>query len=255
MSQIIFYYSGTGNSYAISRAIAEKAGIKNLASILDIDNFEIGKYQTIGFVMPVHYIHIPEMVMEILKKLQLDNQKVFIIVTYAASWGYALSELRDIFLSKGVFVWEFKVKMPGNYLLEYGAFPGFYQNYILRNAEKSIDDIVNVLKNNGQTKQIKPNMLARLFWKNAEKKRKEFGELGCHFYTLDHCRNCGQCVMICPAMNIDKNENGIVWGSNCQQCMACIQWCPHNAIMHLNRVKKRKRYTHPDVSIEELRRR
>jgi len=34
--------------------------------------------------------------------------------------------------------------------------------------------------------------------------------------------------------------------------MACIQWCPQNAISHPKVSRRRKRYTHPKVSIQNL---
>ena len=37
-----------------------------------------------------------------------------------------------------------------------------------------------------------------------------------------------------------------------QQCMACIQWCPQNAITHPALKVHRKLYTHPDVLLEQL---
>jgi Pyruvate/2-oxoacid:ferredoxin oxidoreductase delta subunit len=34
--------------------------------------------------------------------------------------------------------------------------------------------------------------------------------------------------------------------------MACIQWCPQEAIQHKNKTSKRKRYHNPEVSLQEI---
>ncbi|MDR3121471.1 MAG: flavodoxin, partial [Clostridiales bacterium] len=38
----------------------------------------------------------------------------------------------------------------------------------------------------------------------------------------------------------------------CEQCMACIQFCPKRAINYRDKTQKRKRYHHPDITAQDL---
>jgi len=254
MAKIIFYFSGTGNSFAVSRAIANKLRETELAPISQIRGYDIEKYETVGFVFPVYYIHAPEIVIKSLNNVKLSrSQQVFIVAAHGASYGYALSDVKcQLSQNNDVVIQEFRVNMPGNYILEYGANPLFYQKNVLRKAEKKIEKIVDDVLHNKPTKPIKPNLLAKLFRHNGDGKTEVFHKLGAEFETKDNCICCGICQEICPVGNISFMNGNVVWGNMCQQCMACIQWCPQNAITHPALKVHRKRYTHPDVSLEQL---
>lgn len=72
------------------------------------------------------------------------------------------------------------------------------------------------------------------------------------YSTTDACMKCGICKEVCPVNNIKLTEKGVEFGNNCQQCMACIQWCPTKAITHPNVPADRKRYHHPEVSLKDI---
>ncbi|MCB2357259.1 hypothetical protein [Clostridium estertheticum] len=38
----------------------------------------------------------------------------------------------------------------------------------------------------------------------------------------------------------------------CEQCFACLQWCPQKAIQYGKKTAMRKRYHHPDVEIADI---
>ena len=124
----------------------------------------------------------------------------------------------------------------------------------MHKVEKKINEIATKIIKKSKTENIKPNLLARLSKRNADKQRKLFKELGSKFYCLEQCSLCSQCVNICPVDNIIILDNKVFWGSKCEQCMACIQWCPQKAITHPALKKKRQRYTHPNVSVQQLQR-
>ena len=256
MSKIIFYFSGTGNSFAVSRLVANKLEETEITPIAKIKNYAIAEYDTVGFVFPVYYIHAPEIVVHSLSGIKFNQfQQIFIIATYGGSWGYALSDVRFQISSNGAKnIQEFRIKMPGNYILEYGASPLFYQKTLLNKAEKNLTHIVNTIAYKRPTKPISCNLLARLFRHNGDRKINSFHDMGTKFSVKESCQSCGICQKICPVENIKMSNGNIVWGNKCQQCMACIQWCPYHAIAHPLLKGNRKRYTHPDISLQQLRR-
>lgn len=50
------------------------------------------------------------------------------------------------------------------------------------------------------------------------------------FKINDKCIGCGKCAKKCPLNNISIIDRKPVWGKNCTHCMACICYCPTEAI-------------------------
>lgn len=253
MSKIVFYFSGTGNSFAVAELIAQKIGKAKLAPILNITDYDLDQYQVVGFVFPVYYYHTPEIVQRVLKgfKSKMDQQ-VFLIATYGSSCGYAMADVRAVLKNGAGFVQEFGITMPGNYILEYGAFPDWLQRSILKKSEKAAEEISKKILNRSSVHDVNPNWFAKIFKSTGDKKVKTFKVVGSLFSASEACIKCGRCAEICLGSNIKMHESGPSWGENCQQCMACVQWCPQNAIRHPKLKTGRKRYVHPKVPFRKL---
>ena len=73
------------------------------------------------------------------------------------------------------------------------------------------------------------------------------------FWTDDRCNACGICLHVCSASNITLREGKPLWNHRCEQCFACLQWCPVEAIQCTRITKGRKRYHHPDVTLDDIR--
>jgi MinD superfamily P-loop ATPase len=71
------------------------------------------------------------------------------------------------------------------------------------------------------------------------------------FYANEDCIGCGTCEKICPVDNIALVEGTPVWQHNCEQCFACLQWCPQSAIQ-FGDTEGDIRYHHPDVDVSDL---
>jgi MinD superfamily P-loop ATPase len=51
------------------------------------------------------------------------------------------------------------------------------------------------------------------------------------FWIDEKCNACGICATVCPCRNIRLDGAGRpTWSHQCEQCLACIQWCPRKAI-------------------------
>ena len=62
------------------------------------------------------------------------------------------------------------------------------------------------------------------------------------FRATDACIGCGRCVELCPLNNIRLENGKPVWGKNCTHCMACICYCPKEAIEYGEKSKGKPRY-------------
>jgi epoxyqueuosine reductase QueG len=56
-------------------------------------------------------------------------------------------------------------------------------------------------------------------------------------------------ITLCNIKMENKQPN---WGNQFEQCMACIQWCPAQAIRYGNKTGKRKRYHNPEIIISDM---
>ena len=72
------------------------------------------------------------------------------------------------------------------------------------------------------------------------------------FWADDKCNRCGICSRVCPANNIEMIDEKPAWLHRCEQCFACLQWCPQEAIQYGKRTVKYPRYRHPEVILEDM---
>jgi flavodoxin len=100
MSTEIYYFSGTGNSLAVARDIAEKINGKLIPiySVIEKEDIETDA-DTIGIVFPVYYATlgqsgIPFMVRKFIEKLKNINSKyLFVICTHGGMPGATIGNL------------------------------------------------------------------------------------------------------------------------------------------------------------------
>ncbi|MGI6050277.1 MAG: EFR1 family ferrodoxin [Acetivibrionales bacterium] len=252
MSNIIFYFSGTGNSYSIAKGIQKEIGDTIVVPLLKAEDYKAAEYNIVGFIVPVYYLHVPEIALKAIKRISLrKDQQVFAVADYGGTLGYALQDIREALADEDVILQEYKIRMPGNYILEYGAFPKAYQEKILKKAQIQISKIAGSILENKSTGYIEPNLIAKLFHSRSKKQMSLFGEIGSELYTKEQCVHCYQCVKLCPTKNITIGEGNLIWGSKCVQCMACIQWCPQKAVSHPLMKKNRRYYTNPNVVVNQ----
>jgi len=256
LKNVLFYFSGTGNNLAVARHIArslkdtEIIRVSNLKDILAKGE----SYERIGFIFPIYYLHMPSAMKEIISKVQFKiDQYIFGVVAHGGNRGMAMEDLRNTINKQGgKLSAEFRVRMPGNYIAEYGAFPKFISNFLYKREEKKILEISLMIKRKNTTDIIKPGIVAKLTEKSSIKEIDNFKKKDEYFNVNDKCLHCEVCKKVCPVNNIEMVEGRPKWKHNCEQCMACIQWCPSQAIEYSNKTQNRKRYSHPEVKVQDI---
>lgn len=256
MSTIIYYYSATGNSLNVAQQLADKLGNTKVVSILDAEKQEIASsYDRIGLVFPVLIWGLPPVVDRFLQKFGHinPNQYIFAIATCKVSPGAVLNQLHtrlkhmNLSLSSG-----FIVGMPGNNIIYYDTEADDVQQLKFRNMRTQLDEIASVINHN-QTNQfqsksiIKRYLLTELLhnciiksYPNADK----------NFWVNDACVGCYTCEKVCPVKNIEITDHKPVWLHQCEQCTACINLCPKQAIQYSKYTMKKGRYKNPFVTFD-----
>ncbi len=256
---VIYYDSGSGNSLSVAKQVAEKLGHTDIISIYNLrDDAKVPEeYDRVGICTPTFFTQPPRIVKEACEQMELlRSQKVFVISTAGGGDGFVRYDLKEILTPKTDHpVQTFFVRMPPNHIVGFDPFPDDVANGILTAAKETTTQIAEDIRNDAPPEEIQVpdreelTKLSRAF--NSEK-GVDRDSTACEFYASDACAKCGTCVTLCKNGNITLTEEGAVWGPDCQQCMACILWCPSNAVRHPNVPEERRRYRNPDITLQDM---
>jgi NAD-dependent dihydropyrimidine dehydrogenase PreA subunit/flavodoxin len=253
----IFYFSGTGNSLQVSKDIALQLEDTDLISIpMIMNNNEIQiKSECIGIVFPVYMFGLPIIVENFIKKLNINKTTyVFAVATLGGVAGNALKDINDLIENKGAKLNSgFTIKMPGNYIVMYGANSMENQIKAFDKEKIKVQQIAEIVKEKKNCEYEKSKLLIDRILAPVMHR----GIYGIHkkdqmFLAKDNCTGCGVCEKICGVKNIKISNGKPSWNNNCEQCMACIQYCPNEAIEYGKKTIGRKRYRNPNISLKEM---
>ncbi|HMA83436.1 MAG TPA: EFR1 family ferrodoxin [Candidatus Thermoplasmatota archaeon] len=286
----IYYFSGTGNSFAVAKDIA--VGLDaDLASIpkMILSKTCIIESEVVGFVFPDYHSDIPNIVKLFLKSIpSLQNKYVFGVCTFGGNGpGLTMKYLKKLVeVKQGSLSAGFAVHMPYNYVIPSFSLKPFGVHLSLKNVS---DDKMQKLFNDWKTKQDEiidfvkkrksgvfetsgdllltivnalklKESLGKVMWLKMSGLKNDrnmsFSEsrklMDAAFFANGNCIHCRTCEQICPVSNIKFVEEKPSWLHQCEQCFACLQFCPSEAIQFGNRSKDAKRYHHPLVKPEDL---
>ncbi|MFX1418158.1 MAG: EFR1 family ferrodoxin [Promethearchaeota archaeon] len=258
MRTSIYYFTGTGNSLIIAKELVKKLEETELipiAKIFESENLE-ARSQNVGFVFPLYWSGLPKIVYDFISKLDLSYSNYFFtVITSAGDINeFPLKQLNKILklkskkLNAGFFI-----TMPSNYIIGSDTHSEEHQKEFFEKANKKVVTISEIVKNR------KENLPQDIFEKDLSRSekfnknfREEVFESDKSFYANDNCNNCGICEIVCPVNNIILTEGVPQWQHRCQQCLACINFCPEQAIQFGKETLKSNRYHHPDITIEDM---
>ncbi len=257
MQNVIFYFTGTGNSLYISKKLAgilDNTEIFSISNNLNLEDFNNKTFNSVGIVFPVYAWKMPKLVNNFLKQLKhINTSYLYTICNYKNEIGIALDDfhkklkLQNINLSA-----SFDIKMPGNAVTTYDIDSDDMIKEIISKADIKLEElsvsIKKSTKNSFKKSKISENIFLGLLNKigmSATPDKK--------FNINEKCNGCGICKNVCPSGNILIDSKKPIWiKSNCEYCLACINWCPTKAIQFGNKTIKRKRYQNPYINVKEI---
>jgi len=259
MGNEIFFFSGTGNSLWVAKELAKAlpapTNLKGIVAYNEGDTL-IKDTERLGFVFPVYSWGPPRIVANFLKRLKIEgNPFIFSVVTCGGSHGATLAHLNNFLQGQGKHLDAgYALRFPGNYTPLYGAPKDEQCKKLLEEAKKKLEAILpEILEKRSGVVESDFFFLRPLSYIMYPFFR--FGLQFCsnQFWVTEACTHCGLCVKICPVGNI-RQEVGKhpEWGKMCEQCMACLQHCPTEAIQFSVLTKGRRRYKHPEISVNEI---
>jgi ferredoxin len=284
-----YYFSGTGNSLAVARDLVGHIGGKltSIPSVMDKKTINTDK-DLIGIVFPVYQGGFPLIIKRFIEKMgPIDKKYIFGVCTYGDNPGLAIDYLAKLIqFHGGQLAAGFAVNMPYNYLMPSLVLRGFLSSFTLREIatekqqalfaawHKRIGSISTFVNNRQagifETGNVAITRLVDYFniketlgkwvWLKIagvdEKTELSFLEsrqlMDRGFQADEKCTGCRICSRICPVGNINMVDNRPKWQHHCEQCFACLQWCPREAVQFGGKTFHRKRYHHPEVRIADM---
>lgn len=240
---MIFYFSGSGNSYAVAKQIAERIEGEQVIPLARFDDFrQCDNAERIGLVFPCYCASAPDIVLnfknELFKRIKKTGKYIFAVITYYHSPAGSYLDFKE-----DVDAW-FKVRMPENDIYGSSAPTPEKEKMLLALSVTKIDSFAKDILNKKAVIMYRPIPGLRFISKQANKivMYKNFDK---KLYTDDKCIKCKQCIKYCPVQNICFDDKPI-WGANCVSCFGCVNRCPQNAIQVGKRTPGKRRYVHPD---------
>ncbi len=245
---MIFVFSGTGNSYAAAKRIANATG-DNMVDMAAAVRFKRYTYDAkgadVGFVFPTYYFGLPRMVLEFAKNVKVLNPgRVYCVTTCGGASGGACEMLAETLAGRLDVDARYDVVMPDNAVFAYDAPTKEQAAEILASADKEIDGIIESLKR-GESGDMCTHKGDYGNWRELYPKYDE-SRVTEPFVLTDACIECRMCEEFCPEKIIKVYHRKPVWDEErCSLCMACINMCPKSAIEYGESSVGRGRYYNP----------
>ena len=244
---MVFYFSGTGNSYQAALAVCgpEEQPIDMAACLRGGQlRFAPGAEEPVGFVCPVYYGGLPSVVAEFLRRLLLEHPPRYCYAVLTCGGGsYAAAEqLSKALHARGVRLHAaFTVVMPENYVLMFRVPEPPEQERILNAAAERLREVRGAVERREKTGlhvTVRDRLVTAGLYPSYVHGRKT-----AKFFTDERCIGCGTCAKRCPVGAITMKNGRPEWtAARCVQCMACLR-C--NAVQYGSRTKGKRRYVNP----------
>jgi ferredoxin len=166
--------------------------------------------------------------------------------------GGAIHHLKQVLSTKSQILQAgWYVNMPENYILWFNVPAEEKQRNILQKASKKVVNIADKVQRGERVYEREPFFWLRPIWNNPY--LKAANQKDCHFRVEENCNSCGICQKVCPVGNIVLTSGSQPqWQHRCQECLACLHFCPQNAIDYGTRTISKIRYHHPDVTVRDM---
>lgn len=253
MKNIIFVFTGTGNSLKVAKDIAAALGDCDIVSMGNSTQYDLSEgYETIGFVFPTYFRGEPGKVTEFIIRLNLQRNKnayFYAVTTIGGRAGNTLSHIHKLLKRKSITLcYSSALTMCSNYIVALDMREADENK--LKKTEIDFENVLQAIKRRetNHVSKIEPlQEIAYSIWLRFPHKMDR------NYLVSQDCVKCGICAKVCPVDNIGVGETGRpLFKHHCEQCMACIQFCPQKAINYKDKTQNRKRYTHPAIKYTDL---
>ena len=256
MDNTIYFYTGTGNSLWTARNMAQHLGNTELIPMAFKNELVItSNTESVGLVFPVHMWGLPLRVIDFVHRLAADSAKYyFAVAVNAGQVAATLIQLKKMRQERGGDLSAgFSICLPSNYIPWGGAISMEKQQERFTNSLNKIKLISEIVRAQElRTPEKGPswqNIFLSALYKLGSPRIPQMDK---SFWVDAKCTGCRICEKICPSNNIIITDGKPTWHHHCEQCLACIQWCPEEAIQYGKNTTTKKRYHHPAIKLQDM---
>lgn len=253
-TNMIFYFSATGNTRWIALQIAEAIGEE---TVYIPDAIRQGRYEytlkegeRIGFCFPTHGWQPPGIVRRFIARMQVAESAdsfCWALTTCGDNMGEAMTILNKDLAAKGIKAETlYSVLMPETYIclpfMKTDTEEKVRQK--VGTAEARLPGIIDAVRERrrgivelerGATPRLYSYVIGGYF--NSRLVNDEGFAV-----DADVCIRCGKCAQVCPVDNIEGQPPVWLHNGQCTSCLACYHYCPVHAISKGERTKRRGQY-------------
>lgn len=245
---MILYFSGTGNSAYAANYIGKEIGdeVVNLFDrIRSRDCSPLHSNRPWIVAAPVYCWQLPRLVRDWMLQTEFKgNKDIYFVLTCGSDMGNAEKYLKELCSEMGLnYRGAAPVVMPENYIAMFDAPDVEEEAVIMKKADRSLDRISRRLKANDDLLPVKTGVVGKVSSSFVNKIYYPLIVKDKKFYAAATCNSCGLCEKKCPLGNITMVNGNPQWNGDCTHCMACIAYCPTEAIEYGSVSKGKRRYT------------
>jgi len=264
---MIFYFTGTGNSLALARAIAQRdgdaltdIGAANRARLDRGDEtfeYRLPQGADLGIVFPVMAWTTPGLIDDFVRRLHITAEDgspfvpgyAYCAITCGAFVGNAARFLDGLLRRYQGFGLDasFSAAVVGNCVYLYDVPGGDRLEETLAKADERIAQVAERVAARERVHAEKRNGFGCLMSTMTCREDRKTRDVA-PFHVTDACVGCGTCAEVCPTETIHMVDGRPVWeGTSCTQCLACLHRCPAHASQYGGRTERRGRYLNPSL--------
>jgi len=255
MKTRLYVHTGTGNSLWVARQLASELKETVLTFMPYPSKALTIQADRVGVIFPVHIWGLPRRVVRFINHMKVNSGTyLFAVAVNAGQPAATLLQLQKL-MSKRAMPLSLgrSVAMPSNYIPWGGPGPLDVQQRLYREARKEVKAIAGSIRRGEHNKMDRgplwQNILFSLIYKMTFR---QVHKMDRKFWVDEKCDGCEICARVCPAANIRMIEGKPSWLHRCEQCLACLQWCPQEAIQYGKNTIKYPRYHHPEITLDDM---
>lgn len=247
---MIFWFSGTGNSYAAAKEIEKRFGgeLVYIPEALEQKRFqyEIPESERVFFVFPVYFSGMPECVRVFTENVKISGSlETVVVMTCGGGCAGADRLFEKAYRRNGGQVRAFyDLVMPDNCIFYLKTPIREEALMILKHSKDRMKDILDSIEYHHRMpyqSSFSGRLLSSVMHPLYDSMRGTS-----KFRVTEKCIGCGTCAKNCPDHAIEMRDGKPVWvKEKCEKCAGCMNRCPVHAIEYGNGTKKRFRYVHP----------
>lgn len=246
---MIYYYSGTGNSAYVAKRLSELLEMEpvDLGARIRRGNMDPIVDGRIVLVTPTYGWRIPRFIDVYLRQLEVAADRIDFVLTCGTSVGGAAIYAKSLAEALGAaFGGLYEIPMPENYIALFEVPDAEASRKIVEDAEEKIRWAAKKI-GAGESERERPGLVGNFLSRAVNGPFYAVCVKAKSFYATDACIGCGECERRCVLGNIELKDKKPRWFDRCTHCMACINYCPTEAIEYGNKTRGKFRYTFEKV--------